>query len=71
MRYFLITFTVYLFCFAASFWALSSVKFDRFCDVHKPGSAMSAVIASVGFRLSGSTIFIEYIFVQWSIDDGA
>lgn len=32
---------------------------------------MSAVVASVGFRLSGSTIFIEYIFVQWSIDDGA
>ena len=44
MRYFLITFTVYLFCFAASFWALSSVKFDRFCDVHKPGKVQCLLL---------------------------
>ena len=37
MNYFIITFTVYFVCFIMSFYALSSVKFELFCDVKKPG----------------------------------
>ncbi|MCI9312394.1 MAG: DUF1146 domain-containing protein [Erysipelotrichaceae bacterium] len=27
---------IHLLCFAASFYALSAVRFERFCDVRKP-----------------------------------
>lgn len=44
MHYFVVTFSVYLCCFAASFWALSAVKFDRFCDVRKPGKVQCLLL---------------------------
>ena len=39
MQYFIVNVAVHLLCFMLSFWALSGVRFDRFCDVTKPGKA--------------------------------
>ncbi|MEF9961369.1 MAG: DUF1146 family protein [Erysipelotrichaceae bacterium] len=36
MLYKLVNITVHLLCFVVSFYALSSIRFDRFCDVRKP-----------------------------------
>ncbi|MEG0290763.1 MAG: DUF1146 family protein [Erysipelotrichaceae bacterium] len=36
MLYKLVNITVHLLCFVASFYALSSIRFERFCDVRKP-----------------------------------
>lgn len=36
MTYSMIQISVHLLCAAFSFFALSSLKFDRFCDVRKP-----------------------------------
>ncbi|MEF9919716.1 MAG: DUF1146 family protein [Erysipelotrichaceae bacterium] len=36
MLYKLVNITVHLLCFVVSFYALSSLHFDRFCDVRKP-----------------------------------
>lgn len=37
MQFFIINVSVHLLCFAASFWALTSIRFEKFCDVSKPG----------------------------------
>lgn len=49
MQYFLIRLCVHIVCFMLSFWALSSVHFDRFCDVRKPGKVqMLLLLLSLG-----------------------
>ncbi len=44
MRYFMVTFIVYICCFMASFWALSGVKFELFCNVRKPGKVQMLLL---------------------------
>lgn len=49
MQYFLINVSVHLLCFILSFWALSSIRFDYFCDVKKPGKVqMLLFLLSLG-----------------------
>lgn len=49
MQTFMITVSVYLGSFIVSFWALSGVKFESFCDVSKPGKAqMLLLLLSLG-----------------------
>lgn len=36
MQFYFINITIHLLCFIISFYALSSVRFDRICDVKKP-----------------------------------
>lgn len=40
----MVTFIVYIGCFMASFWALSSVKFELFCNVRKPGKVQMLLL---------------------------
>lgn len=44
MSYFLINLAVHLMCFALSFWALSSIRFERFCDVKKPAKVQMLLL---------------------------
>ncbi|MEG0526897.1 DUF1146 family protein [Amedibacillus sp. YH-ame10] len=49
MQYYLIRLSVHVICFMLSFWALSSVRFDKFCDVKKPGKVqMLLLLLSLG-----------------------
>lgn len=49
MQYFIINVAVHILCFILSFWALSGVHFDRFCDVSKPGKVqMLLLLLSLG-----------------------
>lgn len=49
MQTFVINVSVYLLSFIISFWALSGVKFENFCDVTKPGKAqMLLLLLSLG-----------------------
>ena len=49
MVYYLIQLSVYIICFMLSFWALSSVRFEKFCDVKKPGKVqMLLLLLSLG-----------------------
>lgn len=44
MQYFLITLTVHVLSFIASFWALSSVQFDKFTNVRTPGKVQMLLL---------------------------
>ena len=49
MQYFLINVSVHLLSFMLCFWALSGMRFERFCDVSKPGKAqMLLFLLSLG-----------------------
>lgn len=49
MVYYFIQLSVYILCFMLSFWALSSVRFEKFCDVKKPGKVqMLLLLLSLG-----------------------
>lgn len=37
MSYSIVNIVVYLLCFIASFWGISSIKFENICYVDKPG----------------------------------
>lgn len=44
MQYFLITLTVHVLSFIASFWALSCVQFDKFTNVRTPGKVQMLLL---------------------------
>lgn len=44
MQFFMINIIVHLVCFAACFWALSSVRFERLCDVRKPAKVQALLL---------------------------
>lgn len=44
MTYSILQLSIHLLCVAMSFFALSCVKFDRFCDVRKPMKIQALLI---------------------------
>lgn len=46
MTYTILQLSIHLICIAASFFALSCVKFDRFCDIRKPMKVQALLILS-------------------------
>lgn len=49
MQYYLVQLSVHILCFILSFWALSSVRFENFTDVKKPGKVqMLLLLLSLG-----------------------
>ncbi|MEG1474178.1 MAG: DUF1146 family protein [Longicatena sp.] len=49
MQYFLINLSVHVLSFMLSFWALSNIQFDKFCDVRYPGKVqMLLLLLSLG-----------------------
>lgn len=44
MSYGILQIGIHLFCVAMSFYALSAVRFDRFCDVRQPMKVQALLI---------------------------
>lgn len=44
MTYAVLQICIHLFCFASSFYALSAVRFEKFCDVKKPMKVQALLI---------------------------
>lgn len=44
MSFFILNISIHLLCFIASFWALSSLRFERFCDVRKPAKVQCLLL---------------------------
>ena len=46
MTYTILQLSIHLICIAVSFFALSCVKFERFCDIRKPMKVQALLILS-------------------------
>ncbi|MBP3871936.1 MAG: DUF1146 domain-containing protein [Faecalicoccus sp.] len=55
---------VFAVCFALSFWAISAVQFDKFCNVRQPAKVMLLMflLSLVLGYLSSQAIFALTIF---------